>query len=178
MIENTIRACVEAFPRGSGDDLSGFRVDCDCSLYDRDIFRFVHTETMDEPLSQIIALVQTRADVPSLQHIAHVLADVWREIAYREFGAVSITLHAEAVLMRFATACLQDPLAVTGTIIVKSPQQEKLVKRYNRTEKRSGALAPLPQDLPLLIRRCIEECITTRAGLEFKAPARRTRKAA
>ena len=80
--------------------------------------------------------------------------------------------------MRFATASTRHDLGVTGTIVVKSPHQEKLVRKYDREEKRSGALEPLPDDLPPGIRRCIDALITTRTGLDFKAPARRKKKAA
>src|SRR5438093_785254 len=103
MIEETIRGWARSHPLSSGDDLSGFVMDCEVYLEAQDAFLRADVKSTEDSLSMVNAAITIDASVSSLQSVVDAFKAAWAEIAYLEFQAISIHWYEEATVFRFIT---------------------------------------------------------------------------
>jgi hypothetical protein len=148
IIDALIRDCVSRISLSSGDNLTGFLIDCEYALEEDDLFKIVRLETTDHPESLLNGVVEAPS-VTTIQEISQRLSGAWSRFAYPEFQAVSVRRYTEAVVMRFITAVASSSLGVTGTIVARSANYSRLVDDFNRDYSQlGGALKSLPGGLP------------------------------
>lgn len=148
IINDIIREWAPKFSLNSGDNLTGFLIDCEYALESGEVCNVLHLESGDDPETLVNAVIEARSGA-TIQDISHALAAAWQQFAYPEFQAFSIRRYAEATVLRFITASGSGDLCVTGTVIARSPNYDRLVNDFNRDfSSLGGSVKPLPGGLP------------------------------
>lgn len=152
MIEATIQNWLKRFRLSSGDDLSGFVIDCDAYLF-HDAFSSVEVKQTDDPLSMVNATIIIKPTVPSLQEITYALQNAWAKISYNEFQATSLHWYEEATVLRFITGVPNSGLGVTGTFMAGGKNYSALVKDFRKNFSSNTRIVPMPGGLPAWVSR-------------------------
>jgi hypothetical protein len=133
MIEELITSLVGRLAPSSGDDLSGFLMDCEAYLAEDDlVFAKVDVGSGPNSRNMVNARLLVASTALSIQHIHNALRAAWSKLAYHEFQATGCKWYSDAMVMRFVTAVPESRLLVTGTFVASGGAYPKVAAEFGR----------------------------------------------
>jgi hypothetical protein len=118
VIEETIDLVLSRLPPSSGENLTGFLMDCDHFFSQpEEVLRDADAKATGDPRSMVAVTVTLADPLTSLQQVNEALRAAWAEVAYRDYQALATMWYRDAMVLRFVTANPQSRLLVTGTVV-------------------------------------------------------------
>lgn len=145
MIEDLIARIASTEPPYTGDNLSGFTDDLECTLFDTDALTQTEVRCTDNLLCMLAVSTVVTDQADSLSSIEDTLHNVWLHACLPFFQATSCTRCKEAIVLRFVTLASGGLPFVSGVIVASGKHLTGLLAEYERTFDYGLSLPQVPR---------------------------------
>ncbi|MGC4093241.1 MAG: hypothetical protein QM756_36200 [Polyangiaceae bacterium] len=130
MLPELIARLRDTIPPSNGDNLLGFKLDCDVFFARPEVVAETVTIATTDPSELLRILVRLSPTAATLQDVRQALTTAWQDVAYSEFQATSLKSHREATVLHFATVIEGSHFFVSGVAIATGSNHEDLVRAF------------------------------------------------
>jgi hypothetical protein len=128
MIEDTINLITKKLKPSDGDNLLGFKIDCDGLLFD-DKFESMDINETQNQNNMLDIEIKIKNSIDTIQNLTTIIRNNYQNIEYQYYSAHAVEWTPTALIFRFITIISNNQFYVSGTLRVIGNNYEKLYRK-------------------------------------------------